>query len=283
MIGAILGDIIGSCHEFTKTKTKDFELLNPKKNFITDDTLMTIAVSKAVLEASNDFEKLEVCAKKQLLDIGRRYPNGYGRLFNQWLKSDDPKPYESYGNGAAMRISACGFAYDTLEDVKQASFRVTKVTHDHFEGLKAAEAIAVAIYHLRKGATKYQLRDYMRKYYSIYFTLDEIRDRYSFKEEARYTVPPAIVAFLESTNFEDAIRNAISLGGDADTLAAITGSLAEAYYGVPKELIEKVESYVIEKELIQIIHQFTAKYSTKISVDNLYDKPLIHRFSYNIG
>lgn len=283
MIGAILGDVIGSRHEFTKTKTKDFELLNPKYNFITDDTLMTIAVSKAVLEASNDFEKLEVSAKKHVLDIGRRYPNGYGRLFNQWLKSDDPKPYQSYGNGAAMRISACGFAYDTLEEVKHASFRVTKITHNHFEGLKAAEAIAVAIYHLRKGATKYQLRDYMRKYYSCDFTLDEIRDRYYFTEEAKSTVPPAIVAFLESTNFEDAIRNAVSLGGDADTLAAITGSLAEAYYGVPKELVKKVESYVIEQELIQIIHQFTAKYPTKISASKLYDKPLIYHFSNKIG
>jgi len=253
MIGAILGDIIGSHHEFSHIKTKEFELLNPEKNFITDDTLMTLAVSKAVLEAGTDFELLETLSKRYLLYIGRKYPSGYGTLFNQWLKSKNPEPYNSFGNGAAMRISAVGHAYQMLKEVKEASLRVTKVTHNHEEGIKAAETIAVSIFLLRNGASKYDLRKAIQPYYNLYRNLDEIRPTYHFTEEAKHTVPQAIIAFLESHNFEDAIRNAISLGGDADTLGAITGSLAEAYYGIPKDLLIQVDANLYEEELIEIL------------------------------
>lgn len=275
MIGAILGDIIGSHHEFSKIKTKDFKLLSIKKNFITDDTLMTLAIAKAVLEAGTDFELLEVLAKKYLLEIGRKYPSGYGRLFKEWLKSDDPQPYNSFGNGAAMRVSACGIAYNSLEDVKKAAHAVTVVTHNHPEGLKAAEATAVAIYLLRKGASKYDLRKAIQPYYNLYRNLEEIRPYYHFTEDARYTVPQAVLSFLESSDFEDAIRNAVSLGGDADTLAAITGSLAEAYYGIPDDLATQIDPYVYEDDLVEIIDEFKAKYPIRITTQDFYDEPLI--------
>jgi len=275
MIGAIIGDVIGSRHEFSHIKTKDFELLDLNHNFYTDDTLMTLAIGKAVLEAESDFEMLEIKAKEQMLDIGRRYPSGYGTLFNQWLKSDNPKPYNSFGNGAAMSVSPCGFAYETLEEVKKAAFAVTKVTHNHPEGLKAGEAIAVAIFHLRQGVSKYELRKLMQPYYNLYRNLDEIRPRYHFTEDARYTVPQAILSFLESTDFEDAIRNAVSLGGDADTLAAITGSLAEAYYGIPGQLYKQVEPYIYEDEHLKIIDDFYKKYPMIETSDIFYDEPLV--------
>ncbi len=275
MIGAILGDIIGSIHEFKGTKTKDFELITQRDHFVTDDTYMTLAVAKAVLEAQNDFLKLEALAHRYLLEIGRAYPAGYGSRFKAWLKSPDPQPYFSYGNGAPMRISACGIAYDTLEDVKKAVHAVTVVTHNHPEGLKAAEAVAVAIYYLRRGFSKYELRQVMQPYYNLYTNLERIRPFYRFTEEARYTVPQAILAFLESTDFEDAIRNAVSLGGDADTLGAITGSLAEAYYGVPESLYKNVEPFLQGEDLKTILHAFQRQYPTQVQPDVFYDEPLV--------
>ena len=236
---------------------------------------MTLAIGKAVLEAGTDFGLLEIKAKEHMLDIGRRYPSGYGTLFNQWLKSENPEPYNSFGNGAAMRVSACGFAYESLEEVKKAAYAVTKVTHNHPEGLKAGEAIAVAIYHLRKGVSKYDLRKLIQPYYNLYRNLEEIRPRYRFTEDARYTVPQALLSFLESTDFEDAIRNAVSLGGDADTLAAITGSLAEAYYGIPSKLYKQVEPYIYEDEHLKIIDDFYKKYPMIETSDSFYDEPLI--------
>lgn len=277
MIGAILGDIIGSFYEFRKMKEKDFELLNPEKNFFTDDTLMTIAISNAVLKAGKDFDQLETLAKESMLYIGRKYPSGYGSMFRDWLKSDDPQPYNSFGNGAAMRVSACGICYDTLDDVKACAHTVTKVTHNHPEGMKAAEATAVAIYLLKNGASKYELRKAIQPYYNLYRNLEEIRPRYYFTEDARYTVPQAIMAFLESTDYEDAIRNAVSLGGDADTLAAITGSLAEAYYGIPMSLYAQVEPYIYEDELIEYIEAFKKLYPVNVTSDVFYDEPLIFR------
>ena len=264
MIGAILGDIIGSHYEFTYHKSKEFELLHMSKNFITDDTLMTIAVGNAILKAGHDFEALEVAAHESLLDIGRRYPNGYGSMFKKWLKSDEPKPYNSYGNGAAMRVSACGICYDTLEDVKACSRAVTKITHNHPEGLIAAEVVAVAIFHLRHGMSKYELRKFIQPFYNMYTNLDEIRPKNKFTEDAKYTVPPAVIAFLESYSFEDAIRNAISLGGDADTIAAITGSLAEAYYGIPEDLYKQINDYIFHEELIEYVNVFLEKYPIKV-------------------
>ena len=168
--------------------------------------------------------------------IGRPYPqSGYGGSFYHWIYSDDPEPYGSFGNGAAMRVSACGWAGESLSEVRKLSKEVTKVSHNHTEGIKGAEAAASAVYLARTGETKEDIRKYIEeKYYKLNFTIDEIRPTYEFNETCQDTVPQAIEAFLESESFEDAIRTAVSVGGDSDTLAAITGGMAEAYYGGPK-------------------------------------------------
>ncbi len=278
MIGAILGDIIGSIYEFNPIKTKDFDLIDPMRNHVTDDTLMTMAIGKAVMEAKNDFELLSRKAQAYMLDIGQRYPSGYGGMFKEWLKSDDPKPYGSYGNGAAMRVSACGIAYDTIEDVYLCADAVTAVTHNHPEGMKAARATAEAVFMAKKGHSKIEIRKAMSTYYNMYTNLDEIRPRYRFTEDAKYTVPQAIISFLESTDFEDAIRNAVSLGGDADTLAAIAGSIAAEYYGVPKSLMDMVDEHLVKEELIGLLRGFQELYPQKREADNMKDRPLIfHR------
>lgn len=192
--------------------------------------------------------------------IGQRYPDcGYGGRFRQWMFCDAPRPYGSYGNGAAMRVSACGFIADSLEQAKALSRAVTEVTHDHPEGLKGAEATAVAIWLARQGKGIDAIRAHIQsEYYPLAFTLDEIRPTYTFDESCQGTVPQAIEAFLESTGFEDAIRNAISLGGDSDTLAAITGGIAQAYYGIPKDIAGKALGY-LDKDLLPIVNGFPSQ------------------------
>lgn len=257
MIGAIIGDIVGSKYEFHNHRSKEFELF-AKDCFFTDDTVMTLAVAKAVKEFDGDYDRLSKLAVKYMQEIGRPYPYcGYGGNFYHWMYTDDPKPYHSYGNGAAMRVSACGFAANTLEEAKKLSEAVTKVSHDNPEGLKGAEATAVCIFLARKGATIKEIESYVNEhYYKLDFTLDEIRPTYRFNETCQNTVPQAIRAFIESTDFEDAIRNAISVGGDSDTLAAITGGIAEAYYGVPEEPEQKALSYLDER-LLRIYKEIT--------------------------
>jgi type I restriction enzyme M protein len=265
MIGAILGDIIGSTHEFGSVKTKDFELLDPMWNMMTDDSMMTLAVGKAVMEAGTDFELLSIKAQEHMHAIGRRYLYaGYGGMFRAWLESDDPKPYNSFGNGSAMRVSACGIAYDTLDDVFRCAEAVTKVTHNHPEGMKAARAIAQAVFMARHGHSKAEIRDAMSKYYKVSVPLKFIRPNYRFTEDAKYTMGPALVSFFESTDYEDAVRNAVSLGGDADTLAAIAGSIAAEYHGIPKDLIRKVQDYIVSDELKDVLDAFEKKFSPKM-------------------
>ncbi len=260
MLGAIIGDIVGSVYEWKNHKSKDFTLLTYKNHF-TDDTVMSLAVAKALLMSQSDYSDLSEMVVKYMREVGRNYPDcGYGGSFYKWMFSDDPKPYMSYGNGAAMRVSACGFAAKTLEEAILLSRKVTEVTHNHPEGLKGAESTAVAIYLAKSGRNLLEIRDYINKnYYSLNFRLDDIRESYEFNETCQGTVPQAIEAFLESTNFEDAIRNAISLGGDSDTIAAITGSIAEAYYGVPIELRKHVLTY-LDKRLLEILIDFENKY-----------------------
>ena len=171
------------------------------------------------------------------------------------------KPYRSYGNGSAMRVSPCGIAYDTLEDVKKCAYAVTKVTHNHPEGLKAAEATAVAVFMAKRKASKQEIRGEISKYYNLNTTLDEIRPKYEFSEKAKDTIGPAILSFLESDSFEDAIRNAVSLGGDSDTLAAIAGGVAGSYYGVSKDLYEKVDAYLYDDMLIKYYKEFIKRFS----------------------
>lgn len=260
MLGAIIGDIVGSRFEWDNIKTKEFDFLTYKCS-VTDDSIMSLAVAKAIVQCDGDYSALSKNAVKYMQEIGRPYPFcGYGGMFRQWMYSDDPKPYGSYGNGAAMRVSACGFAATSMAEAIELSRKVTEVTHNHPEGIKGAEATAVAIYMARTGSSILEIRDYINNnYYPMNFTLDGIRDSYSFNETCQDTVPQAIMAFLESENFEDAIRNAISIGGDSDTLAAITGGIAEAYYGIPAEIRKHALTFLDELQL-SVLNEFEAKF-----------------------
>lgn len=260
MLGAIIGDIVGSRFEWNNNRSKQFEFLN-EKCFFTDDSVMTLAVAKAILESQKDYSDLGAKAVQYMQAIGRNYPDcGYGLSFFNWIFASNPKPYGSYGNGAAMRVSACGFAASSLEEAVTLSRAVTEVTHNHPEGMKGAEATAVAIFLARNGKSISEIGDYVNKnYYPIDFKLDEIRTSYLFNETCQGTVPQAIEAFLESTSFEDAIRNAISIGGDSDTLAAITGGIAEAYYGIPDEIRNSALAFLDER-LRSIAVEFENKF-----------------------
>ncbi len=261
MIGAIIGDIVGSRFEWHNIKNKEFELFTHRCS-VTDDSIMSLAVAQAILDCNEDYAKLSAAAVMRMQQIGRPYPNcGFGGMFYRWIYSDNPQPYGSFGNGAAMRVSACGFAARSMEEAITLSKAVTEVTHNHPEGIKGAEATAVAIYLAREGRSIQEIRDHIDKnYYPMDFTLDGIRDTYKFNETCQRTVPQAIMAFLESTDFEDAIRNAISIGGDSDTLAAITGGIAEACYGVPAEIRESALTFLDER-LMKILVDFENVYA----------------------
>ena len=270
MIGAIIGDIVGSRFEFNNYRSKDFELFTDECE-VTDDSIMTIAVAKAIIETekrikflqsehgnNDDYHALlETMTIRYMQEIGRKYPYcGYGGMFGHWVFSDNPEPYNSFGNGAAMRISPVGFIAHTDYEARELSKIITSTTHNHTEGIKGAEATAVAIFMAKRGFSKEEIFDKINKnYYNLDFTIDEIRDTYKFNETCQETVPQAIVAFLDSTSFEDAIRTAISVGGDSDTLAAITGSIAEAYYGVPNDIKEKALTY-LDSELRSIYDEW---------------------------
>jgi ADP-ribosyl-[dinitrogen reductase] hydrolase len=267
LLGAIIGDIVGSRFEGSNHKGKDFELFDEECR-ATDDSVMTLAIAKAIMETEkimnseddgmNDYYSLlEKMTVRCMQEIGRKYPYvGYGWWFSYWIFSDDPKPYNSFGNGAAMRISPVGHIAITESDVIKLSEVVTAVTHNHKEGIKGAEAVAMAIYMVRHGYTKEEIRQRIeRDYYPLDFTIEGIKDTYLFDVSCQNTVPQAIVAFLESVSFEDAIRNAVSIGGDSETIAAITGSIAEAYYTVPEDLKEKALTY-LDDELYSIYDEW---------------------------
>ena len=242
MYGAIIGDIVGSKYEFRNIKTKHFPLFAEDCDY-TDDTIMTAAVAKAILRsreriAAGDKEKSFFCTLVDTMqELGRRYPfpmGAYGGQFSQWLRNDDPKPYGSFGNGSAMRVSPCGLAAVTLEEALVLARISACVTHNHPEGIRGAEATAAAVFLARQGRTKDEIRAYISEYYyKLDFTLDAIRDSYRFDGSCQGSVPQAITAFLESEDFEDAIRNVISIGGDCDTTGAITGSIAWTFYRTP--------------------------------------------------
>ncbi len=256
MLGAIIGDIVGSRFEWNNHRSKDFELFTSKCE-PTDDSIMTLAIAKALMSCSGDYRNLGEKAVYWMRRIGQPYPYcGYGGRFREWMYSANPQPYNSFGNGAAMRVSACGFIAKSLDEAKSLSRAVTEVTHNHPEGIKGAEATTAAIYLARTGRTIDEIRGTVQEtYYPLDFTLDSIRDTYRFNETCQETVPQAIEAFLESTGFEDAIRNAISIGGDSDTLAAITGGIAEAYYGVPDDIRQSAEGF-LDPELLAILREF---------------------------
>ena len=260
MIGAILGDIIGSPYEFDRgNKTKDFPLFCKFSEF-TDDTVMTIAVADAFLAVQpgmdDDTIRQRVVAKIQ--KYGRLYPHaGYGGRFRRWLRDRHPQPYNSWGNGSAMRVSSVGWLYNDLETVRRMARLSADVTHNHPEGIKGAEATASAIFLARTGRSKAEIKAYIEEnfQYDLSRTCDEIRPDYYHVESCQETVPEAITAFLEGESFEDVIRTAVSLGGDCDTLTCIAGSMAEAFYGVPEEL--KVECRKrLPGDLLEVLQQF---------------------------
>lgn len=264
MLGAIIGDIVGSRFEWNNYRGKDFSFFS-SDCFPTDDTFMTLAVANAILISEQDWLDLSDNVVYFMQKIGRKHSNcGFGRGFYNWIFSRFPKPYHSFGNGAAMRVSAVGLAGKNLEDVKWMSRLVTSVTHNHPEGIKGAEATAVAIYLARVGKSISEIREYINEnYYSINFTLDDIRDTYKFNESCQGTVPQALEAFFESTNFEDAIRNAISIGGDSDTIAAICGGVAEAYYSIPEDTRRYALEF-LDKDSLKILTAFEDKYPSAV-------------------
>lgn len=260
MYGAILGDIIGSPFEFDRgDKTKDFKLFSRRSHF-TDDSVMTLAVCEALLKVGQDatVKEIEDAVISSMQSWGRRYPHaGYGGYFRRWLTACHPEPYNSFGNGSAMRVSAVGWLYDSLENTRTVAKATANVTHNHPEGIKGAEATASAIFMARNGSSKEEIKKYIENefHYDLNRTLDEIRPSYHMDETCQKTVPEAIIAFFEATDFEDAIRNAVSLGGDTDTLGAITGSIAEAYYGIPEWLMTECRKR-INKDMRVVLDDF---------------------------
>ena len=238
MIGALVGDYVGSVYEFNNIRTKKFKLFSKECKF-TDDSIMTLAVEE-ILKENKYNDRKEVV--KTLKNWGRRHPGrGYGGMFLWWLFSDTAEPYYSFGNGAAMRVSAVGWYANSEEEVKELSRKVTEVTHDHPEGLKGAEVTAMCVYYARIGKSKDFIKNYVSQYYNIDFDYEDLRKNYYFNETSQETVPQAIYCFLISKDFEDCLRTTISIGGDCDTSAAISCAIAEAYYkDIPKYISKKI-------------------------------------------
>lgn len=260
MYGAILGDIIGSPYEFDRgNKTKDFPLFS-KDSAFTDDTVMTIAVADAFLgmQPGENAEATRQRIIQRMQHWGKRYPHaGYGARFVWWLSSKNPQPYNSWGNGSAMRVSAAAWLFDDLDTVRRMARLSAEVSHNHPEGVKGAEATASAIYLARTGSTKAEIRACIEEnfHYCLSRTCDEIRPAYRHVESCQETVPEAITAFLEGGSFEDVIRTAVSLGGDCDTLTAIAGSMAEGFYGVPEELKRECRER-LPGDLLEVLLRF---------------------------
>jgi len=254
MLGAIVGDVIGSVHEGARTKTKDFPLFVHRSTF-TDDSVLTVAVAEWILTGQDLVHLLHTYYEA--------YPGrGYGMMFHRWARGRVREPYNSFGNGAAMRVSPVGFAFESIEEVLAWSKRSAEVTHNHPEGVRGAQATAAAIFLARRVHDKDQIRDTIQSQfgYELSGKLAQIRPKYEFDETCQGTVPQALVAFFESTSYEDAIRNAISLGGDADTLACITGGVAEAYYGGTPSDLAKPALAMLDERLVAVIDRFRRRY-----------------------
>nr|WP_244228038.1 ADP-ribosylglycohydrolase family protein [Streptococcus suis] len=263
MFGAIVGDVIGSRFEGRNNKSKKFDLFHPTCRF-TDDSVMTAAVAASFLGLNEPFEDLEKALVLNMKDFGKLYPiAGYGPQFKKWIECKDSDSYNSFGNGSAMRVSACGHVGKSLEETLDLAERVASVTHNHPEGIKGAQAVAGAIFLARTGKTKEEIRQFVTDhFYNLDFTLDAIRPTYQFDSSCQGSVPQAIVAFLEATDFEDAIRNAISLGGDSDTLAAITGSIAEVFFGIPDEIVYQTTDF-LPSLIMEVSYYFEQDYPSK--------------------
>lgn len=259
MYGAILGDMIGAPYEFDRgNKTKDFPLFCSYSQF-TDDSVMTIAVAEALLDYQfREDGEIRAGLVESMREWGRKYPDaGYGGRFRHWLRAKVPEPYGSYGNGSAMRVSSVGWLFDTLEETRHMARLTAEVTHNHTEGIKGAEATASAIFLARTGHSKDEIKEYITQEfgYDLSRPCEEIRPTYFHNESCQKTVPEAITAFLEGTDFEDVIRTAVSLGGDCDTLTCIAGSIAEAFYGVPEQMKDECRSR-LPKDMLDILGRF---------------------------
>lgn len=257
MLGAIIGDVVGSVYEFQSDKTKDFPLFSADSR-PTDDSVMTCAVALACIDSGCESEsKFKNALIARMHQLGEEYPDaGYGGRFAAWLENGDVEPYGSWGNGSAMRVSPVAYLSNNIVDVEKYARWSAEVTHNHPEGIKGAQAAACAVFLARKGKGKDVIRRYISEYYyDLDFTLDEIRGDYCFDVTCAGTVPQAIECFLEAESFEDTIRSAISLGGDGDTLAAIAGAIAEAYYGIPDELAEEASVY-LDDTILGIVEGF---------------------------
>jgi ADP-ribosylglycohydrolase len=267
MIGAIAGDIIGSVYEQYPIKTKDFPFFGPHCRF-TDDTVMTVAVAAAILAG----KPYAACIR----EIGRRYPDaGYGGSFIRWLYHPDPRPYHSWGNGAAMRVSPVGFAFDTEKDVLAHARQTAAISHDHPEGIKGAQATALAVFLARTGHSKKKIRAQLRECfgYDLDRRVADIRPGYTFDVSCQGSVPEAIVAFLDSTSYEDAVRNAVSLGGDSDTQACIAGGIAQAFYGGVPAYIRDQVARVLPPDLWAVAEDFDRQYRSAAAIPKPRAKP----------
>ena len=274
IMGAIIGDIAGSRFEFYPHKSKDFELLvmsenylSPKQTFkefnntcrFTDDTVMTIAIANALIESNGNYSNLSKLAIKNMKTFGKKYPfAGYGNNFNRWLNLPNAEPYNSFGNGSATRISPIPYFAKSLKDVKDLTKTVTNITHNHPEGLKGAEVVACCIWYALNGYNKDYIKAFVENYYDLNFNYDTLLKSYVHDESCQNSVPQSIYAFLISNSYEDAIRTAISMGGDADTMACIAGSIAAAYYGIPKELEEAGIKFLTE-DIKEVVIKFNKK------------------------
>jgi ADP-ribosylglycohydrolase len=250
MIGAIIGDVIGSIYETVAIKSKNFPLFTKRSKF-TDDTVLTIAVAECLLN-QKDYAKT-------LQEYALKYPKKkYGARFMQWMFSENPQPYNSFGNGSAMRVSPIGFYYDNLEIVLAEAEKSAMITHNHPEGIKGAQAVAAAIFLAKIGKSKSEIKEFVADVfgYDLNRRLDLIRPTYTFDVTCQGSVPESIIAFLESTSYEDAIRNAVSLGGDSDTMACIAGGIAQAYYKkIPIEMLRETKIR-LNNEFLTIIARF---------------------------
>ena len=250
MLGATIGDIVGSIHAWNNIKTKKFELFDVRCRF-SGATVLTCAVAKALRKYVETGKKcdLQEELKEELLNYGWLYPDiNYGRSFMAWLFADEQQPYGSAGAGSAMRVSPAGWLASSLAEAEEFAKMTAEVTHSHAEGIKGAQAVAAAIYLARQQTPKEEIKKYIEeKYYKLDFALKDIRMRYTFNPTCAGTVPPALVAFLEAEGFEDALRNAVSIGGDSATLAAVAGSVAEAYYGIPENIIKQAMPFLDEE------------------------------------
>lgn len=258
IMGAIAGDIIGSVYEFEGIKDKNLPFFVYGSRF-TDDTVMTCAILKAFLDCKGQYKNLSKFAIKNMQEIGKKYQNaGYGSSFNNWLYEKHPKPYNSYGNGAGMRVSPVAYFAKDINEVKMLSRKVTEVTHNHIEGIKGAEAAAVATFLALQKKSKDEIKKYIEdNYYSLDFNDDDLFENYRFNETSQQTVPQSIYAFLITNSYEEAIKKTISWGGDTDTMGAITGAVAGAYYGVPNEIVIKAWDY-LSYELKNILIEFAS-------------------------